>query len=223
MFTTCHAHRGEPGRLGPGREARARDHDHRAAVAHVDALRAAGPHDQRRAATGSTGRRRRRDGRRDRRRTCRRGRWCGRRTGRRPRTSPGGTSRSSEPAAHGPIRRCTPISRIAQTLARYGMACGGRWWLRPCRGRNATRVPPTSPMNEPVGRRAVRRVDRDLLDVVEERVEAGAAEDADGREGRQTLPRGVQIGGRSGSGGGGGGGGGPPPPTGAPDRRRPAA
>ncbi len=102
-------------------------------------LRAARAPRSARAATGSTGRRRTRGGRRARRRTCRRGRSCGRRTGRRRRTAPGGTARSSEPAAQGPIRRCTPTSRIAQTLARYGIACGGRWWLRPCRGRNATR------------------------------------------------------------------------------------
>src|SRR5437773_10907101 len=38
------------------------------------------------------------------------------------------------------IRR-TPSSRIAQTLARYGIRCGGSSCSRPCRGRNGTPVP----------------------------------------------------------------------------------
>ena len=43
------------------------------------------------------------------------------------------------------IRR-TPSSLMAQTFARYGIACGGSSCFRPCRGRNATRRPPTSPI-----------------------------------------------------------------------------
>ena len=42
------------------------------------------------------------------------------------------------------IRR-TPSSFIPQTFARYGIACGGSSWLRPWRGRKATRLPSSSP------------------------------------------------------------------------------
>ena len=76
------------------------------------------------------------------------------------------------------IRR-TPSSFMAQTFARYGIACGGSSWSRPWRGRKATRLPPTSPIVNGADGSAVRRLDLDLLDVLEERVEARAPEDAD--------------------------------------------
>ena len=50
---------------------------------------------------------------------------------------------------------------------------------RPWRGRNATVAAGDRGQEERVRRRAVRRVDLDLADVVEQRVEPGAAEDAD--------------------------------------------
>ena len=50
--------------------------------------------------------------------------------------------------------------------------------------------------DEPVGGRAVRRVDGDLLGVVEEAVEARASEDSDLGFGAHISPPGVQILGR---------------------------
>ncbi len=43
------------------------------------------------------------------------------------------------------IRR-TPSSFIAHRFARYGICAGGSSWSRPWRGRNATRLPPISPI-----------------------------------------------------------------------------
>src|ERR1700730_18141381 len=51
----------------------------------------------------------------------------------------------SEPTALGAITCRTPSERSAHMFARYGMRCGGNRWSRPCRGRNATRRPATSP------------------------------------------------------------------------------
>ena len=82
------------------------------------------------------------------------------------------------------MTRRTPSSFIAQTFARYGICAGGSSCVGPCRGRNATRLPPTSPIvNGPDGF-PYGRLHLDGLDVLEERVEPGAAEDADVSLGR---------------------------------------
>ena len=88
-------------------------------------------------------------------------------------------SGDSEPAAHGPITWRTPSIRIAQRLARAGTRAGAYSWLRPWRGMNATRRPPTSAivtgaLGAPNGVSS-----DDLFDVVAEGVEARPAEDAD--------------------------------------------
>ena len=59
---------------------------------------------------------------------------------------PGPKSGVSEPTALGAMICRTPTDRSAHMLARKGILCGGNRWSRPCRGRNATRLPPISPI-----------------------------------------------------------------------------
>ena len=81
----------------------------------------------------------------------------------------------------------TPSAFIAQTFARKLIRWGGIVWRRPWRGRKATVAPADVGQEQAVRRRAVRRVDLDLADVVEERVEARTAEHPDLRLARHAA------------------------------------
>ena len=71
----------------------------------------------------------------------------------------------SAPDAQGPRIRRTPSSRIAQTLARKLIRCGGSSCSRPWRGMKATRCPPSSATTGGADGAPVRRLDLDLLGV----------------------------------------------------------
>ena len=160
--------RAVPARLRARREARAVDHDDRARRRARSRRRASRRRPRAPGRPGSTDRRTTRDARGRRRRTCRRGRACDRRAGRARRSRPA----RRRVAANRPRtvrRRCARRAmRIAQRFARCGMRAGEIVCRGPCRGRNATRRSPTVPIGDGRARRAVGRVDRDRLDVVEE-------------------------------------------------------
>ena len=180
MLITLPAHRREPRRLRAGREARALDDHHRAAVADVEPLLAARLDEQRRAATGSTGRRPRRASSPGRRRTCR-ARPLVRSTNWSQTTNvPGGTSRAqrargarADDAAHAELAQRPHVGAVRDAVRRQLVVAAV---ARQERDAHAAHV--ADARCESDGG-AVRRVDGDLLDVVEERVEPRAAEDAD--------------------------------------------
>ena len=161
-------------RLGAGREARTFDDDHRAADTHVGVGLGERLGDDRAVGVG--------EGQVDRAGLDERpdpSRRCGRPAGpvRRGRRAP--RYREGRRRRTAPAPGVRPASAAPTRSPGRGCACGGCSWWGPCRGTKATRRPATSPIDDRRRRIAVRRGDRVLGGIGEERVEAGATDDGD--------------------------------------------